>query len=145
MAAAASSSILQPEQQQQGGREEATPLPNIATPEAVPTASAWKSSGSIGPFFAVISVLAILAILSCYLGRMWNRRPLTPLESIENQGCFGWIKLMFRRCIPTHFHVGNLHKPKITTLPAQHNNNHQASTIKDGDVAPDHHQSHSQV
>lgn len=85
-------SLLQPEQQQQAG------------PEAVPEASAWESSGSIGPFFGVISVLTILAVLSCYLGRKWNPRPLTPLESIENdsRSCFWWLKIFCRRpCMPS--------------------------------------------
>lgn len=83
---AASSSIIQPEQQQQASAGDST----------VPTSSStWQSSGSIGPFFAVITVLTVLAVLSCYLGRMWNRRAPTPLESIKGRGCFGWVK---RRC-----------------------------------------------
>ncbi|KHN15171.1 hypothetical protein glysoja_011789 [Glycine soja] len=63
MATAALSSIVQQQQ---------------AEPEAVavPSPSAWKSSGSFGPFFAVITVFIILSVLSCYLGRKWNRRPI---------------------------------------------------------------------
>ncbi|KAF7806312.1 putative calcium-binding protein CML15 [Senna tora] len=118
-----SSSILQPEQQQ-AGLGETPALPTTTTPEAVPTASAWKSSGSIGPFFAVISVLTILAFLSCYLSRIWKRRrPLTPLECIENQGCFGSLNLMCRRCC-THVSVGNNKTNPI-------HNNDQANKVTD--------------
>lgn len=87
MATSGSSTILQPEQQQQAG-----------TGEGVPSSSTWQSSGSIAPFFAVITVLTILAVLSCYLSRMWNRKELTPLESIKGRGCFGWVKRRCRRC-----------------------------------------------
>ncbi|XP_050377504.1 uncharacterized protein LOC126794770 [Argentina anserina] len=60
-------------------------------PEAVPI----NSSGSIGPFFAVISVLTVLAFLSCVLGRILTRNKvvLTPLEGIRDQrSCFAWLK-----------------------------------------------------
>ncbi|KAK7265046.1 hypothetical protein RJT34_32662 [Clitoria ternatea] len=69
---------------------------SIAQEEAVTSNSAWESSGSVGPFFAVISVLIVLAVLSCYLGSRWNRRPPTPLESIRGRGFFGWLKRMCR-------------------------------------------------
>ncbi|KAI4335837.1 hypothetical protein L6164_014444 [Bauhinia variegata] len=92
--ATAASSILQPQQQQQGAGETLT-----SNPEAASTPSAWQSSGSIGPFFAVISVLAVLAVLSCYLGRMWNRTAPTSLEGIQNRGCLGWVKTKCRQCI----------------------------------------------
>ncbi|KAE9601883.1 hypothetical protein Lal_00040906 [Lupinus albus] len=85
------SSILEPEQQQQ------------ATSEAVSSSSAWKSSGSVGPFFAVISVLTVFAVISCYLSRRCRNtsRAPTPLESITGRGCFGWVKRVSRKCICT--------------------------------------------
>ncbi|KAJ1428138.1 putative transmembrane protein [Sesbania bispinosa] len=96
MATAASSSILQPEQQQEGAGE------------TVPSSGAWQSSGSIGPFFAVISVLTVLAVLSCYFSRMWNRRAPTPLESIKGRGCFGWVKRRCRQFIARDVEVGGV-------------------------------------
>ncbi|KAL1334293.1 hypothetical protein HN51_063226 [Arachis hypogaea] len=81
-ATVAPSSILEPEQQQQ----------------AESSGSAWHSSGSVAPFFVVVSVLAILAVISCYLGRRLNGRAPTPLESITGRGCFGWVKRMCQRC-----------------------------------------------
>jgi hypothetical protein len=88
--------LPQPEQQQQG---ETT----LSNPEAVASSSsgsAWHSSGSIGPCFAVISVLAVLAVLSCVLGRMWTRGrgAVTPLESMGDRGCFRWVKRKCRQC-----------------------------------------------
>ncbi|XP_010318904.1 uncharacterized protein [Solanum lycopersicum] len=80
------STIWPNEQQQQ-------PQQTVPYPEAVPN-SAWRSSGSIGPFFAVISVLTILAILSCLVGRYCrNRKPVTPLDSVKQRDCrFGWLR-----------------------------------------------------
>ncbi|KAK4350405.1 hypothetical protein RND71_029718 [Anisodus tanguticus] len=79
----------QPPQQQQ----QQQPQQLVLYPEAVPN-SVWHSSGSIGPFFAVISVLTVLAILSCIVGRYCtNRKPATPLDSIKQRDCgFGWVK-----------------------------------------------------
>jgi hypothetical protein len=75
----------------------------MSNPEAVPSSSAWHSSGSIGPFFAVISVLALLAILSCVLGRMCTRGggsgAVTPVECVRDRGFFGWVRRKFRRCM----------------------------------------------
>ncbi|XP_059638716.1 uncharacterized protein LOC132280990 [Cornus florida] len=75
-----------PEQQQ--------PQEVVPNPETVPSSSR-QSSGSIGPFFAVISVLAVLTVISCFLGRICARRTVTPLESISHGDCFGWVK---RKC-----------------------------------------------
>lgn len=56
---------------------------------------AWKSSGSIGPFFAVISVLTLLSVLSCYLGRICSRRSEeTPLQ---NGNCLSFLKRKLQR------------------------------------------------
>ncbi|XP_019451962.1 PREDICTED: uncharacterized protein LOC109354062 [Lupinus angustifolius] len=91
MATSTPSLILEQEQQQQ------------TTSEAVSNSSSWQSSGSVGPFFAVVSVLTILAFLSCYLGRRCRNSPRapTPLESITGRGCFGWVKSMCRQCLCT--------------------------------------------
>lgn len=48
------------------------PPPLVGGEVAAATAgrgSAWEGSRSVGPFFAVISVVAILAVLSCVWGR----------------------------------------------------------------------------
>ncbi|KAI5441323.1 hypothetical protein KIW84_010692, partial [Lathyrus oleraceus] len=99
MATAAFSSLLQPEKQQTSSGE-AIPTPS--------SSSAWQSSGSIGPFFAVIVILTILAVLSCYLSRMCRRRELTPLESIKGRGCFGWVKRRCRNCMARDLEVGGV-------------------------------------
>ncbi|KAE8125009.1 hypothetical protein FH972_019847 [Carpinus fangiana] len=89
--------------------ETSSPLPEqqgqvlMSNPEAVPSSSASHSSGSIGPFFAVISVLTLLAILSCVLGRMCTRGggsgAVTPVECVRDRGFFGWVRRKFRRCM----------------------------------------------
>ncbi|XP_054820191.1 uncharacterized protein LOC129319218 [Prosopis cineraria] len=135
MATPASSSILQPEQQQQQAGTGEAQIPTMTTAEAVPSPSAWKSSGSVGPFLAVISVLTVLAVLSCYLGRKWNPRPLTPLESIENRGCFGWLKLLRRRCIPALVPVGNVNKSSEILPSAKHNTNEDCKLEDGSEVA----------
>ncbi|KAK2422283.1 hypothetical protein P8452_52005 [Trifolium repens] len=101
MATATFSSLLQPEQQQLSSGEES----KISPPSS---SSAWQSSGSIGPFFAVIIVLTILAVLSCYLSRMCNRGELTPLESIKGRGCFGWLKRRCRDCMGRDVEIGGV-------------------------------------
>ncbi|XP_021730713.1 uncharacterized protein LOC110697637 [Chenopodium quinoa] len=72
--------------------------------QVVPNNNVWRNNnnnnnnnkGSIGPFFAVMSVLAVLAIISCLVGRFWLGKEETPLESIKYRGsCFGWVR---RRC-----------------------------------------------
>ncbi|KAJ1392316.1 hypothetical protein SESBI_35861 [Sesbania bispinosa] len=80
---------------------------STSNPEAVPVStSAWQSSGSIGPFFVVMFVITILAVLSCYLGRRWSPSPRAttpfPLESITRD-YFGW---MFRKCTFKDVEVG---------------------------------------
>ncbi|TKY54964.1 hypothetical protein E2542_SST19378 [Spatholobus suberectus] len=113
-------SIVQPEQQQ-------------ADPEAVPSTnnSPWQSSRSVGPFFAVMSVLIILAVLSCYLGRKWNRRPKTPLESIRGRGLFGWLKRVFRERIAKDVEVGGL---GAKVMVCDHEDIDHCK-VKDGEVA----------
>lgn len=97
----ATTSTTMPDQQQQPLGDQ-----TLANPEAVPSSS-WHSSsaGSIGPFFAVISVLTILAVLSCIFGRMYSRRQatlVTPLESIKGESlgcsCIGWAKRKLMTC-----------------------------------------------
>ncbi|XP_030521540.2 uncharacterized protein LOC115734768 [Rhodamnia argentea] len=76
----------------------------VANPEAVASSSTsssgWHSSGSIVPFFVVISMLAVLAIISCMVGRIYSRRVAakTPLDSIKQRSCLGWVKRQFGRC-----------------------------------------------
>ncbi|GMQ11154.1 hypothetical protein CsSME_00053908 [Camellia sinensis var. sinensis] len=77
-------------------------LPQQVVPNPIVAAnsnSSWHSSGSIGPFFAVISVLAVLAIISCVLGRICTAQGVTPLESVKHRGWFGWLKGRCRWCM----------------------------------------------
>ncbi|KAK2367948.1 hypothetical protein QL285_081189 [Trifolium repens] len=124
MATATFSSLLQPEQQQLSSGEESKITPPSSS-------SAWQSSGSIGPFFAVIIVLTILAVLSCYLRRMCNRRELTPLESIKGRGCFGWLKRRCRDCIGRDVEIGGV-GAKVMVCDDQEEEND--CKVKDGDV-----------
>ncbi|KAL0806464.1 hypothetical protein Bca101_098956 [Brassica carinata] len=65
------------------------------------------STGSIGPFFAVISVLVVLAVLSCFLGWVCaHRRQRTalvaeanPLEMIHSGGLLWWVRRKWKRCL----------------------------------------------
>ncbi|XP_075106830.1 uncharacterized protein LOC142179845 [Nicotiana tabacum] len=96
--------------EQQPMEQQQLPQQSVPYPEVVPN-SAWQSSGSIGPFFAVISVLTVLAILSCIVGRFcMNRKPVTPLDSIkgERDWC-GWLRgKLYWRCMDCGDHcLGN--------------------------------------
>lgn len=108
------------QQQQQAGDQEVVPVPGAAVSN-----NGWHSSGSIGPFFAVISVLTVLAIISCILGRICRGRRLTPLESIKYRGCsscgfgpFGWFR---RKCCPGQV-LGN-NKVVVVVHDGQKENN----------------------
>ena len=74
------------------------------------TGTSSSSSGSIGPFFVVISVLTFLAIVSCVLGRICIRRrmavPVTPLDTIKHGGWLGWLKRKCRYCMSGEVEVG---------------------------------------
>ncbi|KAJ9174106.1 hypothetical protein P3X46_017169 [Hevea brasiliensis] len=71
------------------------------------SSSAWHSSGSIGPFFGVISVLAVLAILSCFVGRICSRRAVAPPpDNIKHRGYLGWMKRRSRWCWGGDVEVG---------------------------------------
>ncbi|KAB1212726.1 hypothetical protein CJ030_MR5G009768 [Morella rubra] len=118
---ATTSSALPEQQQQQPGE-------TLTSPQAV-TTNAWQSSGSIGPFFAVISVLTVLAILSCVLGRLCARRArdsVTPLEIVSDAGCFGWAKRKCRQCMAGDVDVG----AKTMAFGRESND----CKVKDGDV-----------
>lgn len=134
--ASSSSSILQPEQQQVAGAGE----------EASSSGSAWQSSGSIGPFFAVISVLTVLAVLSCYLSRvMWNRRAPTPLESIKGRGFVGWVKRRFGQCLARDVEkVGGV-GAKVMVCDDQILEGNGCCNVKDGGGDVTHHQNLPQV
>ncbi|KAK9926212.1 hypothetical protein M0R45_023454 [Rubus argutus] len=63
----------------------------------IPEAVLISSSGSIAPFFAVVSVLTVLAFLSCMLGRILTRQDqvaLTPVGSVRDRiSCsLAWLK-----------------------------------------------------
>ncbi|CAJ2642054.1 uncharacterized protein LOC123916849 [Trifolium pratense] len=125
MATATFSSLLQPEQQQLSSAGEEA---NISPPSS---SSAWQSSGSIGPFFAVIIVLTILAMLSCYLSQTCNRRELTPLESIKGRGCFGWLKRRCQDYMGRDVEIGGV-GAKVMVCDDQEEEND--CKVKDGDV-----------
>nr|AAM63003.1 unknown [Arabidopsis thaliana] len=118
--AMASSSIssslfpIQQQPQQQLGGNEITPMATNANLIAAPNAPNHYSSSSIGPFFAVISVLIILAVLSCFLGRFCARSrqrtglvaEVKPLEMIKSGGLLGWLRRKWRRCLAGDVEAG---------------------------------------
>ncbi|CAL9240607.1 unnamed protein product [Arabidopsis halleri] len=117
MASSSSSSSLFPTQQQpqqQLGGNEFQPTATNANLIAAPNAPNHYSSGSIGPFFAVISVLVVLAVLSCFLGRICARRrqrtvlvaEVNPLEMIKSGGLLGWLRRKWRRCLAGDVEAG---------------------------------------
>ncbi|XP_042500231.1 uncharacterized protein LOC122078344 [Macadamia integrifolia] len=81
-----------PQMPDQQGRQQP-----LISPEAVSN-SAWHNSGSVGPFFAVISIITVLAVISCILGRVCGGREVHPLENIRHRGCLGWLRRC-RRCM----------------------------------------------
>ncbi|KAL4559371.1 hypothetical protein LXL04_031509 [Taraxacum kok-saghyz] len=62
--------------------------------ESIAQGDTHSSSGPLGPFFAVMSVLMVLAILSCVVGRIYGKRAAeAPLDRvIKSRDCFGWLK-----------------------------------------------------
>lgn len=79
-----------------------TPLPDTIQPEELEpiVKDQVQSAGSIGPFFVVISVLMVVAILSCVVGRIYSRRAAeAPLDRVvKRRDCFGWLKGKLWRC-----------------------------------------------
>ncbi|KAL4205055.1 hypothetical protein AMTRI_Chr01g135240 [Amborella trichopoda] len=68
--------------------------PGAMYPEAV--SNGPSHGGSVGPFFAVISVIAIFSALACLLGRICGGR-LVGLESTYD--CVGWMEMRCSSCI----------------------------------------------
>ncbi|KAJ4961878.1 hypothetical protein NE237_021788 [Protea cynaroides] len=75
----------------------------VIYPEAVSN-SGWHNSGSLGPFFAVISIITVLAVISCILGRVCVGREVHPLENIKHRGWSGWLRC--RWCVSGDVEVG---------------------------------------
>ncbi|KAF5469231.1 hypothetical protein F2P56_013320 [Juglans regia] len=102
----ATTSASLPEQQQPAG--ETLMTPEVASSSSS-SSSAWHSSGSLGPFFVVMSVLTVLAIISCLLGKRCTKRAASPMESIGDRDCFGWVKRIKcrpPRCISGDVEIG---------------------------------------
>ncbi|KAL7617542.1 uncharacterized protein LOC111915688 [Lactuca sativa] len=81
-----------------------TLLPESQQPqeqEPIAQGDVHSSSGSIGPFFAVMSVLMVLTILSCVFGRIYGRQAAeAPLDKvIKSRDCFGWLKGRLSHCM----------------------------------------------
>lgn len=124
---ASAATALLPQQQQQGEVE-------ASNSEAV---SRSASSGSVGPFFAVMSILTVLAIISCVLGRICSRRRgriivESPLDSIKGRGCLGWLKRRCRRCMDGEVEAG----AKVMAC-SEDRNNDVNNKAKDGTQVPD--------
>ncbi|KAF9625794.1 hypothetical protein IFM89_027126 [Coptis chinensis] len=72
----------------------------VMYPEAVS-----NNNGSVGPFFAVMSVLAVITLLSCILGRFLARRSGNPLN-IRYVDCYWWFRIKFCCCISDELELG---------------------------------------
>ncbi|PWA64932.1 hypothetical protein CTI12_AA339320 [Artemisia annua] len=94
-------------------------MPDTEQPEeqASIVQSQAQSSGSIGPFFVVMSVLMVVAILSCLAGRIYSKRVAeAPLDKvIKNRDCFGWLKGKLSRFWPSSGNVITLAGKKEVT------------------------------
>ncbi|KAL5723488.1 hypothetical protein ACHQM5_006884 [Ranunculus cassubicifolius] len=84
-----------------------TPLPDqqeqpeqVLYPQANP-----RSSGSVGPFLAVISVLAVITVLSCVLGRFFSRRIGNPVRINYRDSCW-WVRRRFCCCVSDELQLG---------------------------------------
>ncbi|CAF2199573.1 hypothetical protein BRARA_G03212 [Brassica rapa] len=128
-----STSLYPPAQQPQQPlvSNEIEPTATNANLVAAPNGPNHYSSGSIGPFFAVISVLVVLAVLSCFLGRICARRrrqrsgvvaEVNPLEMIKSRGPLGWLRRKWTRCLTGDVEAG----AKVTDCTGK-------ETPKDGD------------
>ncbi|KAK1427252.1 hypothetical protein QVD17_15935 [Tagetes erecta] len=73
-----------------------TPLPEAQQPEQQEpiVQTQVQSSGSIGPFFVVMSIMMVIVIVSCVVGRIYSRRAMEePLDRVtKRRDCFGWLK-----------------------------------------------------
>lgn len=118
MTSTSSSTSLYPTQQQQPqqqlGGNEIEPTATNANLVAAPNGTNHYSSGSIGPFFGVISVLVVLAVFSCFLRRICARlrqktvlvAEVNPLEMIKSGGLLGWLRRKWRRCLSGDVEAG---------------------------------------
>lgn len=121
--------VQQPQQTLVGNEIE--PTATNANLVAAPNGPNHYSSGNIGPFFAVISVLVVLTVLSCFLGRICARRrrqrsgvvaEVNPLEMIKSRGPLGWLRRKWTRCLTGDVEAG----AKVTDCTGK-------ETPKDGD------------
>ncbi|KAJ0962835.1 hypothetical protein J5N97_027957 [Dioscorea zingiberensis] len=56
-------------------------------------------SGSIGPFFVVMSVIVVVLVLSCLLGRLLAARVAGPDVRYD---CLAWTRRRFQHCSLGH-------------------------------------------
>ncbi|PKA53863.1 hypothetical protein AXF42_Ash011343 [Apostasia shenzhenica] len=94
----------------------ATPLPVYQAP-----ANSYHSSGSIGPFFAVISVIVVLAALSCVFGRVCASETTESPDS--SYSCLEWMKSHHRKKRSFRCHMAaktgaNAHDGSEHSLPS---------------------------
>uniref|UniRef100_A0A1J3EHF1 Uncharacterized protein n=1 Tax=Noccaea caerulescens TaxID=107243 RepID=A0A1J3EHF1_NOCCA len=118
MTSTSSSTSLYPTQQQPqqplGSNYEIEPTATNANLVAAQNAPNHYSSGSIGPFFAVISAIVLLAAFSCFLGRICARRrqktvavaQVNPLDMINGGGLLGWLRRKWSRCLAGDVEAG---------------------------------------
>ncbi|XP_074580633.1 uncharacterized protein LOC141837062 [Curcuma longa] len=66
-----------------------TPVPEFQVQGPPGPGAAGRRPGSLGPFFAVMSVLLILTAFSCVFGRVCASKAEAPDASYD---CFGWTR-----------------------------------------------------
>ncbi|CAL9100747.1 unnamed protein product [Musa textilis] len=69
-----------------------TPVPDYRGQALAPSG---HRSGSLGPFFAVISAIVILTVFSCVFGRVCASRVVGPDASYD---CVGWTRRRWSWC-----------------------------------------------
>ncbi|KAG9450025.1 hypothetical protein H6P81_009990 [Aristolochia fimbriata] len=109
-----------PEQQQQQQQQQA------AFYQQASSNGYYHASGSVGPFFAMFSVVMVLAAISCLIGRVYSRRlestdtnydcsschwgrlcTLRPMGLNFSYGCMEWLRSRCRCCMGRDVEVGS--------------------------------------
>ncbi|KAG9152443.1 hypothetical protein Leryth_015840 [Lithospermum erythrorhizon] len=107
----------------------------LSNPEAVSSNSWHYSSGSMGPFFAVMSVLMILSVISCIIPRFCKGRKVptssvsSPLNKIMDRGCLGWIRGKWFRCIDDHNNNAQVLGEEVVNAHKGSNNEHKGQDV----------------
>eukprot|EP01018_Ginkgo_biloba_P009503 Gb_30603 [translate_table: standard] len=77
--------------------------PIVVYPQAVSSNGGSHSNGSVGPVLAVLSVITILGVLACVMGRVCAGRLVSANSKYD---CVGWMERRCASCIDGDVEVG---------------------------------------